>query len=191
ENASVTVNYLNERSLQAGAAAYAARPHNLTAPMVQVRDNNALAEFQKYDVATRRAMEERVARYPETPAPAPPSRDAPAVPLAVSLGNFFNRYGELVWPAEAPTHGDFKAKRDLSDRASVSVLKEYNERGLAQLTTVADARRKLLDYGRPALEYIRKSSTPAIADMFHVFLLSLYFNLERAASVPKSPDPKP
>ncbi len=59
-------------------------------------------------------------------------------------------------------------------------------KGLARLSTVTDARQKLLDYGRPALQQVREQSTPALADSFHVFLLSLYGNLGAAATVPKT-----
>ena len=50
---------------------------------------------------------------------------------------------------------------------------------------MTDARAKLLDYGRPALQYIRDNATPRIADTFHLFLLSLYESLAQAATVPK------
>ncbi len=54
---------------------------------------------------------------------------------------------------------------------------------------MTDARSKLVDYGRPALEYIRDNSTPRIADTFHLFLLSLYDSLGQAATVPRQGGP--
>jgi len=54
----------------------------------------------------------------------------------------------------------------------------------ASLSTVTQARQKLLDYGRPALKEIRQSATPRIADTFHLFLLSLYESLAQAANAP-------
>src|SRR5437588_152801 len=64
----------------------------------------------------------------------------------------------------------------------------------ASLTTVTDARQKLLGYGQPALKAIRTQATPRIADTFHLFLLSLYESLAQAATPPGSapgPPPKP
>jgi hypothetical protein len=163
-----------------------------------VRDDAGLVQFKSYDIATRRAIEERVARHPQTPRPAPSvprpapatasaTPDAPSVSMTVSLANFFDRYGGFVWPSDAPTNPDLLAVRHESDQAVAAVRKEYDALGIASVSTVADARFKLLEYGRPALEHIRSTSTPAIADMFHVFLLSLYRNLEVATAVRQGP----
>jgi hypothetical protein len=100
----------------------------------------------------------------------------------IPLFSFFNASWELVWPAEAPVGGDLKVKRDISDRASLAVLEETRQGGFAKVATVADARQKLLDYGRPALQEIRATATPRVADTFHLFLLSLYESLGQAAS---------
>ena len=198
ENASITANYLNQRSLVAGQAAAASRPKSLTAPQFQVRDESF---YDRYDPSTRMAMIDRVARDPAgemstaevnsrpapvlraTPAPAP--RPQPVVHLA----NFFNASRQLVWPTEAPTAEDLISRRVASDRATLAVLDEYNRNGLASLATVTEARQKLLDYGRPALHYVREHSTPAIADSFHAFLLSLYAEVALAATVPKPAQP--
>jgi hypothetical protein len=90
--------------------------------------------------------------------------------------------------------GDLKAKRDLSDQASLVVLEETQQHPAASITTVTEARQRLLDYGRPALQAIRAESTPRIADVFHAFLLALYDSLEQAAwppEAPPGPAPKP
>jgi hypothetical protein len=87
-----------------------------------------------------------------------------------------------------------RAKRDLSDQASLVVLEEIKQHPAASITTVTEARQRLLDYGRPALQAIRAESTPRIADVFHSFLLSLYESLAQAASPPEAPPgpaPKP
>ena len=47
----------------------------------------------------------------------------------------------------------------------------------APITTVTEARQKLLEYGQPALRLVRSVSTPRIAEGFHMFLLSLYDSL--------------
>jgi hypothetical protein len=46
---------------------------------------------------------------------------------------------------------------------------------------VAESRQRLIDYGQPALRYVREHETARIADGFHGFLLSLYDSLAQAA----------
>ena len=99
----------------------------------------------------------------------------------------------MVWPTDAPVAGDLKRLRDVSDKASLVAFEEVNIRGKALIATVADARQKLLDYGRPALKEVRSTATSRVADTFHLFLLSLYESLAQAAnpletaSAPASP----
>ncbi len=149
-----------------------------------VRDNGFVP---RYDVAPRRlpgnqsaprSMGEQGPRVEGTNAQAAAPRPKPVIPLF----SFFNAAWELIWPAEAPVGGDLKAKRDVSDRASLAVLEETRQGGFAKIATVADARQKLLDYGRPALQESRATATPRIADTFHLFLLSLYDSLGQAAA---------
>ena len=59
---------------------------------------------------------------------------------------------------------------------------------MASLSSAAYARKKLLGYGQPALKEIRSSATPALADAFHMFLLSLYDSLGQSAE-PGPPTP--
>ena len=56
---------------------------------------------------------------------------------------------------------------------------------------MTEARSKLVEYGRPALQYIRENSTPRVADTFHLFLLSLYDSLAQAATIPRAATPSP
>jgi len=65
------------------------------------------------------------------------------------------------------------------------VLKESRQNGVASTATVTAARQKLLDYGRPALQQVRASSTPQVVNTFHHFLLSLYDSLARSAARPE------
>lgn len=194
ENASIEARALNQRSLAAGNAAYAARSSigggfgsygsNPNAYWNTARDVNF---FEKYDAQTRQSMESRVARRPSSSlAPTTPVTTPAAIQPVLALGSFFNRYGELVWPAEAPTAGDLTPLRATSDKASQAVLKDVKQSGVSQIGTVTDARAKLLDYGRPALQYVRTNATPRIADTFHLFLLSLYEALAQAANPPKT-----
>jgi hypothetical protein len=67
------------------------------------------------------------------------------------------------------------------------VLDETKQNGAASIASVADARQKLLDYGRPALQEVRTNNTPRVSDTFHLFLLSLYEALAQAAGSPEAP----
>ncbi|WP_165246343.1 hypothetical protein [Paludisphaera soli] len=113
------------------------------------------------------------------PQPAAPSRPVP------SLASFFDAAGRLVWPSDSPA-GDLQAKRDVSDQAVSAVRKEVDAQGWAPIALAAEARQKLLDYGRPALQEIREESSPRIAEAFHGFLMALYDSLA-AASIPPAP----
>ena len=128
----------------------------------------------------------RSAQASNSQSPPPPPR-----PTQVYLANYFSKDHQLIWPSTAPISGDFGKKQSVADQAAQAVLNEYELNGLASLSNVTEARRKLLDYGRPALQDVREHSTPALADSFHVFLLSLYSNLGLAATVPKAQAPAP
>ena len=106
------------------------------------------------------------------------TRNAPA------LASYFDGALRLVWPADAPVSGDLRPKRDVSDQASLAVLTEVGKLGRASVASATDARQKLLDYGRPALQEIRETATPVVADTFHAFMLSLYDSLKQAAAAP-------
>lgn len=201
QNAYSDVNFLNQRSLINAQAAANSRPQALVAPQFQSRDDSF---YDKYDLETREAMIDRIARHPNrergtadpsgaarrptsssttTARPAPAT--APPPPNEVHLADYFSKDGQLVWPSTAPISGEFGKKQAIADQAVLAVLNEYELKGLAQLSTVTNARQKLLDYGRPALQEVRAKSTPALADSFHVFLLAIYNNVGNAATVPK------
>jgi hypothetical protein len=110
----------------------------------------------------------------------PTARARKIVPLA----SFFNAMRQLVWPQESPVDGELGDKRDASDAACLAVLDEQERQQAASLATVAEARQKLLDYGRPALQQVRQNSTATITEMFNGFLLSLYDSLADAARTP-------
>lgn len=199
ENPKTETNFLNTWSLQNAAAAAANRPQNLTAPKFQVRDEGLT---EKYDPETRAAMINRTARNPKrelrlaglndtkpsvtttnvTPAAVAQPKPRPVV----QLNNFFDKSERLVWPSDAPINTELRAKRDLADQAILIVRNEYELQGIARLANVSDARQKLLDYGRPALDYARRQSTPIMAESFHSFLLGLYDNIGLAATTPRA-----
>jgi hypothetical protein len=112
-----------------------------------------------------------------TPTAATGARARPMVPLP----SFYNAQNQLIWSGDAPTAGDLREKRDASDKACQTVLQEVKQNGVAAIASVTEARQKLLDYGRPALKYVREHETPRVADAFHIFLLSLYDSLAQAA----------
>ena len=184
-----SVSFLNDHALARVGSVAARQPTNLRAPIPVSRDVDF---FNRYDAATRAAMEDRVARRPRprtslgqttrtTPPPAvenqPPAR--PVLPLA----SFFNAARQLVWPADAPNDGDFAVKRSTSDAKTLEVFSEVQTQGYALVATATDARTKLIDYGKPALTFLRNHSTSGIADAFHTYLLSLY------DSIGESPNP--
>src|SRR5262249_18107394 len=104
------------------------------------------------------------------------TRVKPIVPLA----SFYNEKDQLIWPGDAPTDGEFKEKRSAFDKASHAVLEETKKGGVASIASVTEARQKLLEYGRPALQFVKTHETPRVADSFHGFLLSLYDSLAQA-----------
>ena len=100
----------------------------------------------------------------------------------VPIGSFFDASRMLVWPSDAPVEGDLITKRDTSDQACLVVSDLVDKHRSAPITTVTYARNRLLEYGQPALQFIRSHSTPRIAENFHQFMLSLYDSLAAAAN---------
>jgi hypothetical protein len=141
-----------------------------------IRDNGFV---DRYSVARREPSHYRYSARPAAPAPVA-APQTPALPLA----SFYNGENHFVWPADAPTEGELKEKRSSFDQASEVVLTETKKSGVASIATVTDARQKLLDYGRPALKFVRANETPRIADTFHLFLLSAYESLAQAVNPP-------
>lgn len=190
--------FLNQHALQNAARAgrpasnhaYAGNPN---AYFNRVRDNSFTP---RYDVRRQPSGTGR------TPAPTSlgqtrpqPPADQVSTTAAVNsaaraiapLAAFFNADRQLVWPADSPVEGDLKPKRDQSDEASLLVLNEVEQRGRASIALAADARQRLLDYGRPALQQIRETATPSIAEGFHAFLRSLYDSLGATTEIPPPP----
>jgi hypothetical protein len=174
------------------AAARQSRTHspyagNSNSYLNRVRDNGFVSH---YETRTRRApsyQPERAAslgnvgRTASRSAPASAKAEAEATRPIIPLKDFFDAAQRLIWPQESPVEGEFREKRDLSDRAGSAVLEQVKAYGSAPVTSVTTAREKLIDYGRPALTHLRATATPPIADGFHRFLLSLYDSLEAAA----------
>jgi hypothetical protein len=185
--------FVNQHALSNAARAgrppsnnvYAGNPNSY---LNRIRDNGLVPS---YDVSGRgspaaransrvspgeQILAQQVASRPPAPAAAAP----PVVPLT----SFFNEAKQLVWPGDAPVAGDLQQKRDTSDDSCRVVLREYQAQGRATVGSVTDSRLKLIDYGQPALQMIRQSATPRVADTFHLFLLSLYESLAQAANPP-------
>jgi hypothetical protein len=186
-----SVSFLNDHALARGAAAAASRPQPLRAPIPVSRDVDF---FNRYDVETRASMEEGIARRrfahrapttaPRNPAPPVASNPPPPARPLVPLASFFDAARRLVWPADAPTHGDFAAKKSASDAKTLGLLEELERMGYARISMVADARTSLLDYGQPALQFLRDTTTPRLSDAFHIFLMSLYDSIGQTATDP-------
>jgi hypothetical protein len=147
-----------------------------------IRDNGFV---ERFDVARREPSHYRYAQPPTTQTSPGVTQTAmtvaqqmPSLPLA----SFYDAQGQIVWPADSPVADGLKEKRTVFDQASLLALAETKKSGVASIATVTDARQKLLDYGRPALHYVRTHETPRLADGFHLFLLSLYESLAQAVN---------
>jgi hypothetical protein len=185
--------YINSLSLiQAGRATMGpvSRPvyaNNPNSYLSRVRDNGFTPH---YSVSSRRSPgmdggRGRALNSSKANNDPPPQPQAAPVPRPViAIASFFNAARTLVWPNDSPVTGDLKEKRDTSDQACLMVADLVEKFRSAPITTVTEARQKLLTYGQPALSEIRSHSTPRIAESFHLFLLSLYDSLEQAAEPP-------
>jgi hypothetical protein len=178
--------FVNQHALSNAARAgrppsnnvYAGNPNSY---LNRIRDNGFVPS---YDVARRapaasRAVP-RVSPGEQVVAQAAAPVPRPVVPIA----SFFNAAKQLVWPGNAPVEGDLQQKRDVSDDSCRVVLGEVQAQGRATIGSVTDSRQKLIDYGQPALQAIRTTSTARVADTFHMFLLSLYESLAQAVNPP-------
>jgi hypothetical protein len=164
--------------------AYANNPNSY---INHLRDNGFV---DRYDVERREAARmRRSARQYGAASTTQTSMPAAAQIPVLPLSSFYNPQNELVWPGDAPTEGDLKEKRSAFDKASQEVLAEAKKNGVASMAAVTDARTKLLDYGRPGLQYVRAHDTPRIADSYHLFLLSLYESLAQAVNPPAEAAP--
>jgi hypothetical protein len=188
--ASSPTDYLNQRARLSAARAGAPATQgsiagNPNAYYNKVRDDGFVPHYDRRfgQPPTERAHHpgsqgDQVNRQPAVDSTAASSRPKQMIPLS----NFFDASQKLVWPGEASSEAGLKEKREIFERASLAVLKESRQNGVASIATVTAAREKLLDYGRPALQQVRASSTPQVADTFHHFLLSLYESLAQSAA---------
>jgi hypothetical protein len=178
-----SVMYLNQRSLLAGQAAAASRPTGLVNPHAMASSGRDVDYYDRYDPATRRRIEQRVLRQPSPGevAPQPRKPATPPPPSAPALSSYFLK-DALQWPADAPASGEFALKRTEASDAVARVLHEVGAQGHATIASATDARTRLLDYGRPALKYVREQSSHSIAESFNSFLMSLYDSIGQAAT---------
>jgi hypothetical protein len=155
---------------------YAGNPNSY---INHIRDNGFVDQYSPYrrEPSYYAHAVSSAARQRPTPTAMTVAQARPIVPLA----SFFNAANQLVWPADAPMADGLQEKREASDRTCRAVLDEVKNKSVASIATVSEARQKLLDYGRPALRYVRAHETPRVADSFHGFLLELYDALAQAA----------
>ncbi len=173
--------YLYQKSLaDAGRASpapsrdvYANNPNSY---INHLRDNG-FVEHYRYTI--REPSHYRNSGSPRTmPTAHAVAQATPVLPLT----SFYGPDGKIEWLAEAPTAGDLGERRAASDAGCQAVRDEVKRNAVASIATVTDARRKLLEYGRPALQYVRAHETPRVADAFHMFLLSLYESLAQTVN---------
>ncbi len=186
------VEQINQQSNIAGQAAFAARERNFSPysgnPNAfmnigrQIRFSQPEAIQSRFNATSRRSLGDQYAGRSRTNTfamaggnqAAPMPEPLPAPDVLMEISRFFSASDALVWPSDSPTEGDLGERREVSDKASRTVLNEVRSRGHADIDSAADARAKLIDYGRPALQLLRTESSAAIADSFHSFLMSLY-----------------
>lgn len=188
------MNNINDRSASAANHAYAIRQSlpgsgnvyrgNPNSYINNVRDTSF---FQRYDVASRRTMESEASRRRQpglTLASVPSTSNAGSAPTGrqvLPLAGFFTGAGVLVWPGESPTTGELGMKKAAADTLAHSVFEEVKSQGHAPVALVSDTRTRLIEYGRPALTYMREHTTPAVVEAFHQFLLGIYDAIGAAA----------
>ncbi len=149
----------------------------------RIRDNGLTSHYgiesrgsPGYNIARRRTPSVRQANNTTPPAVAVAAPEADPRPV-YPMSSFFNAARVLVWPAESPVTDELKPKREISDQSCLVVLELVEKHRSAPITTVTEARQRLLEYGQPALRLVRSVSTPRVAEGFHMFLLSLYDSL--------------
>lgn len=185
---SPSTTFLNDHAnTRTALGRYSSRSHsayrnNPNSYFNRIRDNGFVSH---YDTRRRRAPSYQSGRTNSSLSREEPQRAASAADLAAitPLASFFDASLRLVWPQGSPEDGEFREKREISDRAALAVLKEKREQGAASITVAVEARQKLVEYGQPALRLLREVATPPVADSFHGFLLSLYDSLG-AATLP-------
>jgi hypothetical protein len=177
---------INARSASAANYAYSIRQHLPGSGNVYAGNPNAFVNhmrdtsfYQTYNVSTRRATGEPVAASAGlTATDETPTRGRQTLPLE----RFFSAAGVLVWPSEAPKEGRLGESRATADQAAAAVYQEVKARGFAPVGLISDARTKVVEYGRPALTYLREHTTAAVVESFHQFLLGLYDALGAAGT---------
>ena len=162
---SASTQFLNQHAAtRAAAGGFGRRTNNVyagnpNAYFNRVRDNGFVSH---YDTRRRRSPsyqpERRTSLANGTRAEAQPAAAAAQAAVIEPLGNFFDAALRLAWPQESPTDGEFQGKREASDQASLVVLKETKQHGVASITSATEARQKLVEYGRPALIQLRAAS---------------------------------
>lgn len=89
---------------------------------------------------------------------------------------FFDSNGRLVWPNDAPLEGELSGKRAIVDSTLTGLRSEAVSTDPITVSAVVSSRNDLLNYGRPALAYLREYQ-PNRSDSFHKWLLDLYNTL--------------
>jgi hypothetical protein len=140
-----------------------------------LRDNGFV---EHYNIARREPSHYRASAPRTLPTALNVSQPMPVLPV----GTFYNAMGKFEWPGDAPTAGDLSERRAAFETSCQAVLNEFRQNSVSSIATVTEARQKLLDYGRPALQYVRAHETPRVADSFHLFVLSLYESLAQAVN---------
>ncbi len=148
---------------------------------IEMQERYNVSSGRSLSTSSRRSGQVVAQRTPATNQGAP-TTPAPVTAPSLPITTFVDEMNMVVWPSDAPTGNGLDSLRVQADASIREVVVEYRGRAVASTATVTTARTDLIDYGRPALKLLRDTSTPRIADSFHLFLLSLYESLAQATN---------
>ncbi|WP_406696179.1 hypothetical protein V5E97_34845 [Singulisphaera sp. Ch08] len=133
-----------------------------------------------YQVSSRQSLSRRTA--PQARASSKPeTRSASTRSDLLPLTGFFLPGGALDWPRDAPNTGTLRSAQAEVEAAVKVVLNQVRSGEKAKAQSVGAAKRKLVNYGQPAIAEVRSARSKAVADCFHYFLLFLHQALDQAA----------
>jgi hypothetical protein len=153
-----------------------------------VRPNQADAPANLYNPPAPRNVpipEPRNVPIPEPPVPRrfdvrqrvprPAAAAASTAPALLPRNQVLTAEGEVRWPASAPSDHAFGRTRAAAEAAIRVAVKEFEANGRASVQCVAEAKSRLVAYGKPALEQAMVTSRPQAER-----LLTFFTSLEKA-----------
>lgn len=136
---------------------------------------------ETYHVSSRQSLSRRATPPVRKPSRAETRPAATQQAGAQPLDAYFLAGGAFDWPRDAPATGALRSAQTEVEAAVKVVLNQVRSGGKAKAQDVAAAKRKLVNYGQPALAEAKSARSKAVADCFHYFLLFLHQSLDQAA----------